>query len=211
MIAGRMLCPMTLAVLSCCSHSRRWRKNYEVSEKMPQLPTELINSIGVALQLFVAVLTATLVAFWVSLAIWTFRDMRARTHDIFAWVLATLLVIVTGPFGLLLYVLLRPRETLAEAYDRQLEEEALLRDISARRACPTCQSVTEPDWLLCPHCRTELRRSCRNCAKPLDLDWVTCPYCATDVQAPTNVMPAYRQPEFAPVQAAAPTYQGPEQ
>ena len=78
-------------------------------------------------------------------------------------------------------MLLRPKHTLAEVYDRQLEEEALLRDITARRACPKCQTVTEPDWLLCPICATELRRSCASCGKPLELNWVVCPHCATQV------------------------------
>ena len=99
---------------------------------MPQLPTELLNSVGVALEMTIAVLTALLVAFWIGLAIWTLRDIRARTRDIFAWILATILVLVAGPIGWLLYFLLRPRETLAESYDRQLEEEALLRDITAQ-------------------------------------------------------------------------------
>jgi len=145
------------------------------------IPAELLNTIGVALELIVAVLTAFVVALWVSLALWTLRDIHARTRDVFAWVLATLLVLVTGPIGLLFYALLRPRETLAEAYDRQLEEEALLRDIQARRACPSCQTVTEPDWLLCPRCRTELRHRCMSCERPLELDWVACPYCAAAV------------------------------
>lgn len=146
-----------------------------------QFPPELLNQIGVVLEVVVAVLTALTVAFWISLAIWTFRDIRARTRDIFAWLLATLLVLGLGPIGLLLYLLLRPKETLAEVYDRQLEEEALLRDITARRACPSCQAVTEPDWLVCPHCRTELRHTCASCGKPLELNWVICPYCATPV------------------------------
>ncbi len=148
---------------------------------MPTLPTELLNSIGVVLEVIVAVLTALLVAFWVGLAIWTLRDIRARTRDIFAWLLAALLVVIAGPLGLLLYLLMRPRETLAQVYDRQLEEEALLRDIATRRACPSCQTVTEAEWLVCPKCRTELRRQCSECAKPLELDWVACPYCMTPV------------------------------
>jgi hypothetical protein len=170
---------------------------------MPQLPTELLNSIGVVLEMVVAVLTAFVVAFWVSLAIWTFRDIHARTRDFFAWVLATLLVLVSGPIGLVFYFLLRPRETLAESYDRQLEEEALLRDITNRRACPTCQTVTEADWLLCPRCRTDLRRSCSNCGKPLELNWVACPYCTTAV--PTNgksaQAPAINHPPLWPQEA----------
>lgn len=147
-----------------------------------QFPPELLNQIAIVLEIVVAVIVALTVAFWVSLAIWTFRDIRSRTRDFFAWMLAVLLVLGLGPIGLLLYLLLRPKETLAEVYDRQLEEEALLRDITQRRACPGCQAVTEADWLVCPHCRAELRRTCASCDKPLELNWVLCPYCAT----PTN-------------------------
>jgi hypothetical protein len=152
-----------------------------------QFPTQLLNQIAVALEVAVACTTALLVAFWIGLAIWTFRDIRARTRDVFAWLLATLLVLVTGPIGLLLYLLLRPRETLAQSYDRQLEEEALLRDITIRRACPSCQAVTEPEWLICPHCRTELRRTCEACGRPLDLNWKVCPYCAAPVVETTGI------------------------
>jgi RNA polymerase subunit RPABC4/transcription elongation factor Spt4 len=169
---------------------------------MPQVPVELLNSIGVVLEVIVAVLTALAVAFWVGLAVWTLRDIRARTRDFFAWILATLLVLVGGPIGLLLYLLLRPRETLAQVYDRQLEEEALLRDITARRACPGCQTVTEPDWLMCPRCRKELRRTCAACAKPLELDWVVCPFCTTPVAAAApnagRAVPQVEAPEPAP-------------
>jgi len=122
--------------------------------------------------------------------IWTFRDIRARTRDVFAWLLATLLVLVTGPIGLLLYLLLRPRETLAQSYDRQLEEEALLRDITARRACPSCQAVTEPDWLICPQCHTQLRATCAECGRPLELNWKVCPYCAAPVVEAISVKKA---------------------
>lgn len=146
-----------------------------------QFPTELLNQIGVILEIFVAGIVALTVAFWIGLVVWTFRDIRSRTRDFFAWLLAVLLVLGMGPIGLLLYLLLRPKETLAEVYDRQLEEEALLREITSRRACPRCQTVTEPDWLVCPLCRTELRRTCVSCGKPLELNWVVCPYCATAV------------------------------
>ena len=144
-----------------------------------QFPPELLNQIGVVLEVVVAAVVALTVAFWIGFAVWTFRDIRLRTRDFFAWILATLLVLVLGPLGLLLYMLLRPKETLSEVYDRQLEEEALLRDISTRRACPECQAVTEPDWVICPHCRTELRRTCPTCSRVMELNWVVCPICAT--------------------------------
>jgi RNA polymerase subunit RPABC4/transcription elongation factor Spt4 len=161
---------------------------------MPQLPTELLNTIGMILELFVAGTTALLVAFWIGLVVWTFRDIRSRTRDVFAWFLATVLVLILGPIGWLLYFLLRPRETLAQVYDRQLEEEVLLRDITVRRACRKCQTVTEADWLLCPRCGTELRHQCSDCGRPLELDWIVCPYCTAAV---TNA-PAERQVKASP-------------
>lgn len=148
-----------------------------------QFPPELLNQIGIVLEMVVAVVTALFVAFWIGLAIWTLRDIRARTRDFFAWLLAFLLVLATGPVGVLLYLLVRPKDTLAAVYDRQLEEEALLREITARRACPSCQTVTEPDWLICPRCRAELRHTCSTCSRPLELSWVACPYCTTPVTA----------------------------
>ena len=54
------------------------------------MPPEVINSIGLVLQLVVALAGAFFLAFWVSLVIWTFNDIRSRTHDILAWLLASL-------------------------------------------------------------------------------------------------------------------------
>jgi RNA polymerase subunit RPABC4/transcription elongation factor Spt4 len=174
---------------------------------MPQLPTELLNTIGVVLELIVAAMTALLVAFWIGLVVWTFRDIRARTRDVFAWLLATVLVLILGPIGWLLYFLLRPRETLAQVYDRQLEEEVLLRDITVRHACPKCQAVTEAEWLLCPHCGVELRQKCADCGRPLNLDWIACPYCTAPV---ANAKGRGKLRAAAPQPVASPVVYTPE-
>jgi len=92
---------------------------------MENLPVNL----SVLVQATIAFFTAFGLAFWVSLIIWTYNDIRARTRDIFAILLAVLLVAVFNILGVPLYLLLRPRETLAEQYERSLEEEALLQEI----------------------------------------------------------------------------------
>jgi len=66
------------------------------------------------------------IALVAGVAIWTFRDIRSRSRDFLAQVLATLLVLVLPVIGLVVYLMLRPHETLAEAYERSLEQEALL-------------------------------------------------------------------------------------
>jgi hypothetical protein len=121
---------------------------------------------------------AFVVALWASLVIWTFRDMRARTRDAFAQFLASLMVLVLGPFGVILYFVLRPRETLAEKFERSLEEEALLQDIEERQICPGCKQPIQPDYVLCPICHTRLRTPCIHCGRLIHPRWGLCPYCA---------------------------------
>jgi RNA polymerase subunit RPABC4/transcription elongation factor Spt4 len=125
---------------------------------------------------------AFLVALWISLVVWTFRDMRSRSRDAFAQLLAALMALVLGPLGALLYLLLRPRESLAEKYERSLEEEALLQDIEERQICPGCKQPIEPDYLLCPICHTQLRQPCVKCKRLIHPRWELCPYCGAGQQ-----------------------------
>jgi RNA polymerase subunit RPABC4/transcription elongation factor Spt4 len=141
-----------------------------------------------------------LAAFHISLVVWTFRDSRSRTRDLFAQLLATLLVFVFSLLGLFLYFMLRPRETLAESYERALEEEALLRGIEERPVCPNCGQPIEADFTLCPACRTQLKRACPECGRLLRLQWETCPYCGYPAPPPE---PAPLQ-EPTPLQELAP-------
>ncbi|NWG16614.1 MAG: zinc ribbon domain-containing protein [Chloroflexi bacterium] len=120
-----------------------------------------------------------LVAFWLALVIWTYRDMRARSRDVLAQLGLTLMVAVLTVPGLLIYLLLRPRETLGEAYERSLEEEALLQEIEEKPKCPGCSQRVQDDWQACPHCHTRLKKPCLRCGKMLELSWQLCPYCAT--------------------------------
>lgn len=133
----------------------------------------LISTLTIA----AVVLLVLLLALWLSLVVWAFRDMRLRSRDLFAQLLAALVVAALPVVGLIIYVILRPGETLAEAYERALEEEALLQEIEERPACPGCSRVVDKEWLLCPHCHTRLRKKCQDCGRLLELQWNLCPYC----------------------------------
>jgi RNA polymerase subunit RPABC4/transcription elongation factor Spt4 len=124
---------------------------------------------------------AFLVIFWLSLVIWTFRDIRSRTQDLLSQVLATLLVAVFFVGGLFIYMILRPRQTLAEIYERQLEEESLLAEMTERQTCQNCHARVEGDFQICPSCGQKLKRPCPKCERLLELRWVFCPYCATNL------------------------------
>jgi RNA polymerase subunit RPABC4/transcription elongation factor Spt4 len=143
-----------------------------------------LETIASYLTLAAAVVGALLAALWLSLIIWTFRDMRLRSRDPFAQILAALVVALLPGVGLLIYLILRPPETLAEAYERALEEEALLQEIEERPACPGCSRAVEPGWILCPHCHTRLRKRCLDCDSLLELQWNLCPFCGNQYVDP---------------------------
>jgi RNA polymerase subunit RPABC4/transcription elongation factor Spt4 len=124
---------------------------------------------------------ALVAALWLSLILWTAKDVRSRSDDRLAQILAILAVALLTLPGLFLYLLLRPARTMEEAYQSSLEEEALLASLAGRLTCPGCARQVDTDWRICPACSTLLRKSCTDCGRMLDLSWNVCPYCGTAV------------------------------
>ena len=152
---------------------------------MTNIPT--LETFAQLLTVIFALFGALLAAFWLSLVIWAFRDMRLRSRDPFAQILAAILVAALPFVGIFIYLILRPPETLAERYERALEEEALLQEIEERPRCFNCSRMIEGEWVVCPKCQVELKKQCPSCYSLLDLGWKVCPMCATE-------QPEERQP-----------------
>lgn len=119
-------------------------------------------------------------ALYVAMVFWTIRDAQNRTENRILPYLAGLLVVALNILGLFLYLIVRPRETLGENYERQLAEESLLAEAEQRVVCPTCRERVSEDFILCPTCRTRLKRVCPSCAKLIRPEWNICPFCAKD-------------------------------
>lgn len=133
------------------------------------------------------------VLLWLASAYWVYRDLQSRTTNPIAPYIAAVVVILFTPilflFGLLLYRLIRPGETVAEANERAIAEEAMLREIEAQPHCANCDRRVDADWLVCPTCRNQLRRMCPSCGRKVELDWAVCAWCGTELVPP---MPAAR-------------------
>ena len=160
-------------------------------------------NLNVYISAILFVLGAYLFALYLGLVVWTFKDIHARSRDVLAQIMATLLVAVFTVPGWLIYLLLRSRTTLAEEYERSLTEEAMLQDLDEQHLCPECQRRIEPDFTLCPNCHHELRAHCASCGRLLNLNWDVCPYCGLareqergEVQPPERtVIPASMEAE----------------
>ncbi len=121
------------------------------------------------------------VLLWLGTAYWAFRDMQARTENPILPYFAAALIIFFTPllfvFAVILYLIVRPRETMAEVYERSLAEESLLAEVEKNELCPVCRDRVEADWLVCPNCRTRLHRVCPSCNRLADPTWPLCAYC----------------------------------
>jgi len=142
---------------------------------------------------------------WLSVVVWVYRDIRDRTRDSSLQTLSVFVVLTFFPLvfnlpGLSLYLLMRPRETLEEAYARSLEEEALLRELGDEGSCLSCRRLVDKDFQYCPSCQTQLKDQCAKCERLLSFSWVACPTCGT---ARPGAIPA-AQPGSAQVPSEEP-------
>ncbi len=132
---------------------------------------------------FILIATAFSAAFgaalWLSLIFWAYRDIKKRSRDPLLRILAVLVVAVLFLPGILIYLILRPPQTIEAEYQNSLEEEALLQSIEDAQLCPDCGRKVETGWMACPNCHTRLKKVCHHCNKLMDLAWNLCPYCAT--------------------------------
>src|SRR2546429_7897848 len=108
------------------------------------------------IQLSVRLAGLYILAIYLAMVFWTVRDAQQRTENRILPYLAGLMVVVLNILGLFLYLIVRPRETLGEAYERQLAEESLLAEAEQRLGRPPCPQRGVQEHLLGPTCRPRL-------------------------------------------------------
>ena len=140
----------------------------------------ILGVVGPLLDVLKWVFGIYFVLLWMATVIWTYRDIHARHEEALLQVLAVSMALLIPFAGLGVYMMLRPRQTISDRYERSLEEEYLRHDIEEQFVCPQCQRGIDHEFILCPHCHTALRRRCISCDHVIDLTWSVCPYCGDD-------------------------------
>lgn len=142
------------------------------------------GSLESALRLGAIILISYALVLWLSAVVWVYRDVRNRTADQVSQLVAVVLVAVFNVPGLIVYLVIRPQTTLADAYERSLEAEAILHELQlTASSCQGCRRPIDDDFNICPFCRVVLREPCRTCSRLVRTSWTACPYCATERQA----------------------------
>jgi hypothetical protein len=128
---------------------------------------------------------ALLVAMWLALVFWTYKDAKRRITDPLMVGVAVTTSLIFPYIGTLFYVILRPPEYLEDVLERDLEIRSREQElVGGANRCPACRTPVRDDFLVCPKCRRELKVACSGCSKPLDPSWKVCPYCADEVTKP---------------------------
>ena len=133
--------------------------------------------------LFGFLIVVYLLIMWVASIMWVHRDIRSRTTDATMQLISTAIAVVFPVIGMPIYLILRPADTLTTAYDRQLEQEALLSELQSVSACPNCRRPVQDDFTVCAFCATAVKQGCGRCGRQLRLTWRVCPYCADPTHA----------------------------
>jgi RNA polymerase subunit RPABC4/transcription elongation factor Spt4 len=141
-------------------------------------------------RLFMTAFTAYIVVLWLACAFWVLNDMRRRHREPAVPFIAAAAMVVASPvlfpLALIVYRIVRPGETLAEARERELTERLEELDAELDLACPGCSASVEEDWLVCPVCRTKLAHRCANCGRTMGLDWTLCGWCGSEFGQPVR-------------------------
>lgn len=135
-------------------------------------------------RLFGALIGGYLLVLWFASILWVYRDIQARTRDPMTQAIGVGISVVFPLVGLPVYMVVRPAETLQDAYDRQLEQEAILSELHSVTGCPNCRRPVNDDFMVCAYCGTALKSPCSSCGRLLQFSWRVCPTCATPKPRP---------------------------
>lgn len=124
-------------------------------------------------------LISLLAILWIFSISYVIKDGEKRITDKFTKILLIILVIISGPIGLIIHVILRPSETRDEKNQRKLEKVLFLKEFQTN-LCPFCSSVIEKDYIFCPDCSKQVVKKCPNCGNLKKIQYKTCPYCGNN-------------------------------
>lgn len=122
---------------------------------------------------------------WLASAAWVSWDARRRLRSERGARLVTGGALALPIAGLLLYLLVRPADSLVDRRERRLRRRLLEMELEAAERCLVCRTEVRPEFRCCPGCGEEVGVRCTSCGAVLRFGWCVCPHCeapATDTR-----------------------------
>ncbi len=141
--------------------------------------------------MFGTLFIVALVVFWLVIIGWVWVDSSERTSKKGLKVGYILLVIFFNIFGLIIYLIIRPSETIEEIYWEDLERRYLKYETSELGDCPRCGSQLYPGYVFCTNCGYRLKVKCPQCGVLIDKDHVFCEYCGFKIKEKKETLEEY--------------------
>jgi hypothetical protein len=124
------------------------------------------------------------IIFWLVVTSWIWVDSDERTTS--NWMRIFYVFIGLVPVvGWIIYLIVRPSETIDEIYWGDLERRYLKYEAKDLGDCPRCGSQLYPGFIFCPNCGKRLKRKCPKCEVYVDLDHKYCPNCGNQMKKDT--------------------------
>lgn len=127
-----------------------------------------------------------LVVFWLVVLYWVWLDSGERTSNKTVRISYVILVVVLNVVGLLIYLIIRPSQTIEEIYWADLERRYLKYETAELGDCPKCGSQLFPGSTYCPSCGYKLKVKCPRCSMYVDKKNRFCPHCGQELRKRRN-------------------------
>lgn len=110
-------------------------------------------------------LPLALLALWVFVCVWVYRDAQRRGMNGLLW---ALLVFIGHVIGLIIFLIIR-------------NESAVRTQAACCEKCPNCGKPVGAGFTYCPHCGRPMKLVCPSCKKPVEAGWKVCPNCGASL------------------------------
>jgi len=141
--------------------------------------------------------------FWFAIVWWVWFDASARTTKIWAKIASVILVAVFNIFGLIIYLIIRPDQTIEGIYWEDLERRYMKYETSELGDCPKCGAQLYPGFIHCSNCGYELKVQCPKCELFVDRKFKYCSFCGTRISKKVITEEVEIEPEVMEEQVKA--------
>lgn len=147
-----------------------------------ELVLNIVNGIAEAnYSMLGTVIAVVSIVFWLVVTSWIWVDSDERTTS--KWMRLFYVIIGIIPIiGWIIYLIVRPTETIDEIYWGDLERRYLKYEAKDLGDCERCGTQLYPGFVFCPNCGKRIKRKCSNCEVYVDLEYKHCPNCGNRMQ-----------------------------